>query len=288
MNLKGLNLSFCYEVSDETIKTISEKLKNLQKINLTSCDKIGDLSILYLNKNCKNIYKITLNGTKITDTSLQYLSSFSNLNSLFLSRCYFLTDNGFSLFCEKSQLKCDSSLNKINISGCKNLTKKTLKLLLKNFPFLFHLEMAGISGYSEKLVSFAPSLRVLSISGDFITEFELLKLLEKSSNLEILNLGTCNFVNQKIVECISSNIPKLIHLNLSNSELIDDKCIEILSIGCKNIVRLNLVSTKVTRKSLDILMKHFRELSLVSLSEQRTNWNKEKKHDILKWKIQCI
>lgn len=113
-NLKKLDLTDCYQITDAIIKDLP---RNLENLNLTYCDNLTDNGIKDLPSglqilNLKGCYLLTNAGIHILPRGLE---------RLYLNRCYKLTDAALEDLPKKLQL--------ISLTGCFKITEAAIKKL---------------------------------------------------------------------------------------------------------------------------------------------------------------
>lgn len=157
-NITELDLSLCYNLSDNCIKWISKMMKEINRLairgnlkitnnslffmscNLTKLKylsiarsgSISDMGLWWLTGQCKHsnsgndeLEHLNLDHcSKITDASLRFISEgLHNIRVLSLSNCKELTDTGFSNFASMKFLKdLDLSFTNISDDGVKYLS----------------------------------------------------------------------------------------------------------------------------------------------------------------------
>lgn len=114
--LKSINLSKCYQITDEGLKyltNIDGILKNLEELYLNKCYKITDIGLNYI-KLLKNLKLLDISWcNQITDTSMNIISLYLNkLKSLNIAWCKNITNINY-IFNIKT-------LVILNITGCNN------------------------------------------------------------------------------------------------------------------------------------------------------------------------
>ena len=87
--LQSLSLNCCYNITDESVISISMNCTGLQSLNLSECDDITDKSIFSIAENCTKLQALSMNACdNITDISIIELSKHcKSLTFLDISRC---------------------------------------------------------------------------------------------------------------------------------------------------------------------------------------------------------
>jgi hypothetical protein len=100
----------------------------LTHLNISGCGRITDDGVDMLVKNCKNITTLAIsNCWKLTDVSLKYIGTLTELVNLDISHCNKLNGAGF-------MSHSMGKLQKLNCSYCKALSDKSLEKLLATTP----------------------------------------------------------------------------------------------------------------------------------------------------------
>ena len=111
-SLTSLNLSFCANISDSGMKSLS-KISSLRTLNLRSCDNISDIGVGYLAEGCVSLQSLDLSFCRVTDAAMNHIASgLFNLRSLSLVQCR-ITDEGVAKIC-----KTLADLHFLNIGQC--------------------------------------------------------------------------------------------------------------------------------------------------------------------------
>ena len=132
-NLKWINLSNCWDITDQGLIYLSQGCSSLSNINLTHCHRITDQGLLYLSQGCPSLSNINLwNCKDITDQGLLSLSQgCPSLSSIKLNGCENITDQGLKYLSQGC-----SSLSNINLTCCDNITDQGLQFLKQENPSL--------------------------------------------------------------------------------------------------------------------------------------------------------
>ena len=152
--LKYLNLSKCYQITDESLINLSNKgfFKDIKHLNLRGCNLVTDKfvkvfsgakHIQILQKHFDSDQQIwnskgmsdfipfqlrtfDLSYCSITDKSIEYLcrmiSIEDNMERLFISHCFYVTDYGIRILA----LNC-KGLKHLDVRKCDKITAKSLK-----------------------------------------------------------------------------------------------------------------------------------------------------------------
>jgi len=216
MHMEVLDLSGI-GITDQTLKSLSEKFKNLKKLKLMGCTKLTPYGLKVL-ADFKNLEELDIRGVR-TKTKEKYFDQYiagepSVLPDIFkqlpegIKKLEFIRNNRLEIEALKNKKELeeiDLSLGReIDISGSA-LSYKQLKDILKS----------------------RPALRSLSFAfREYITSDQLFDLLEPLENLETLDLTQVTSVTNEFLELVKSecnnhsvflkNLKKLILIFLPN------------------------------------------------------------------------
>jgi internalin A len=178
---------------------------NLTDLNLYYCELVSDQGIAVL-KGWQHLKRLNLRGTKITDSTLQFLNRLTSLEVLDIGFAQ-VTDSGLA------QLNALSNLKELSIGGNK-LTDAGLQAL-RQMPALANLDLSGAQRTDSGLwsvsltesgldtISTLKELRHLRLNGVAISPRGLQKL-KGLNKLERLDLQACNRINDDALPPLES------------------------------------------------------------------------------------
>ncbi|SZF01447.1 unnamed protein product [Blumeria hordei] len=177
--LRNVVFAKCRLLTDVAIDAISSLGKNLHYLHLGHCVQITDKSIINLVASCNRIRYIDLGCcTHLTDISIAKLATLPKLRRIGLVKCNAITDasvialargsrfepqhqseaskqsglgsqswiNPMNAFLEENPLS-SSSLERVHLSYCTNLTLGSIIYLLNNCVKLTHLSLTGVQAF---------------------------------------------------------------------------------------------------------------------------------------------
>jgi len=163
--LRNLVLSKCRNITDISINAISRLGKNLHYVHLGHCGQITDEGVKRLVHNCNRIRYIDLGCcTNLTDESIKRLAQLPKLKRIGLVKCSSITDDSVNALAEaglRRRFRRDgnvgsgntdlptSSLERVHLSYCTNLTLKSIMGLLNAYPRLTHLSLTGVAAFQR-------------------------------------------------------------------------------------------------------------------------------------------
>ncbi|KNG83225.1 hypothetical protein ANOM_009088 [Aspergillus nomiae NRRL 13137] len=148
--LRNLVLAKCKFITDRAVGAICKLGKNLHYVHLGHCSNITDAAVIQLVKSCNRIRYIDLACcVRLTDRSVQELATLPKLRRIGLVKCTLITDRSISALArpKASPHSSISSLERVHLSYCVNLTMPGIHALLNNCPRLTHLSLTGVQEF---------------------------------------------------------------------------------------------------------------------------------------------
>jgi F-box and leucine-rich repeat protein GRR1 len=155
--LRNLVLAKCRQITDRAISAITKLGRNLHYIHLGHCARITDAGVLQLVRHCNRIRYIDLACcTNLTDQSITQLATLPKLKRIGLVKCGNITDHSIYALSKPRQPGMapaspgsgpPSSLERVHLSYCTNLTLAGITSLLNNCPRLSHLSLTGVQEF---------------------------------------------------------------------------------------------------------------------------------------------
>ncbi|KAF1816488.1 RNI-like protein, partial [Eremomyces bilateralis CBS 781.70] len=173
--LRNLVLAKCRQLTDRAVIAITRLGKNLHYIHLGHCARITDAGVLQLVKLCNRIRYIDLACcSQLTDQSVHMLATLPKLKRIGLVKCDNITDRSIyalakprnagnapnipPLYAQANFIPgyntqnamsgaTPSSLERVHLSYCRNLTLNGIHALLNNCPRLTHLSLTGVQAF---------------------------------------------------------------------------------------------------------------------------------------------
>lgn len=156
--LRNLVLAKCRQITDRAVMAITRLAKNLHYIHLGHCARITDAGVLQLVNKCNRIRYIDLACcSNLTDASITQLATLPKLKRIGLVKCMSITDmsiyalakprSGSGVPPGSPTSPTPSSLERVHLSYCTNLTLSGITALLNNCPRLNHLSLTGVQAF---------------------------------------------------------------------------------------------------------------------------------------------
>ncbi|KAF5018819.1 hypothetical protein F66182_9182 [Fusarium sp. NRRL 66182] len=163
--LRNLVLAKCRNITDAAVHAISKLGKNLHYVHLGHCGNITDEGVKRLVQYCNRIRYIDLGCcTNLTDDSVRRLAQLPKLKRIGLVKCSSISDESVLALAEaayRPRVRRDtsgalvgheyyaSSLERVHLSYCVNLTLKSIMKLLNACPRLTHLSLTGVAAFQR-------------------------------------------------------------------------------------------------------------------------------------------
>ncbi|KAL4811472.1 hypothetical protein BDV18DRAFT_150241 [Aspergillus unguis] len=148
--LRNLVLAKCKFITDRAVWAICKLGKNLHYVHLGHCSNITDNAVMQLVKSCNRIRYIDLACcSRLTDRSVQQLATLPKLRRIGLVKCQLITDASILALARPApdHSISFSSLERVHLSYCINLTMIGIHALLNSCPRLTHLSLTGVASF---------------------------------------------------------------------------------------------------------------------------------------------
>ncbi|KAL5354836.1 SCF ubiquitin ligase complex subunit [Pseudogymnoascus australis] len=165
--LRNVVFAKCRNLTDVAVNAISKLGKNLHYVHLGHCNQITDDAVKNLVHCCARIRYIDLGCcNRLTDASVTKLATLPKLRRIGLVKCQSITDESVYALSHASRRVLNpsgpvditypdfhggnnhvSSLERVHLSYCINLTLRSVIILLNNCPKLTHLSLTGVQAF---------------------------------------------------------------------------------------------------------------------------------------------
>ncbi|KAK4446814.1 SCF E3 ubiquitin ligase complex F-box protein grrA [Podospora aff. communis PSN243] len=163
--LRNLVLAKCRRITDAAVYSIARLGKNLHYVHLGHCSAITDDAVKRLVQACNRIRYIDLGCCiHLTDESVTKLATLPKLKRIGLVKCGDITDESVLALARANQrsrprrdaegniipgetYSSHSSLERVHLSYCTNLTLSSILRLLNSCPRLTHLSLTGVQAF---------------------------------------------------------------------------------------------------------------------------------------------
>jgi Leucine-rich repeat (LRR) protein len=254
--LKRLRVVYNARFNDEACEAIKD-LRNLELIDMQDCNQPTEKGLAVL-QGFPKLRNVRLWGPNINDKVLSYLSGAKDLRALSLEQCSAVSGEGLS---HVTKMK---SLTELALYGATGL-KDAEMAKLAEMPKLVALDLrqTPISSLALTYLKDMKGLKSLDLSETALVGNEGLEHIKGLTNLEDLNLWSCNIDDKGLVNL--KGMTKLKRLNLDKCLITDEGLKELVPLT--NLEFLHIGSTQVTDAGLEHLhgMKNLKKLVVTYL-----------------------
>ncbi|KAK9292319.1 hypothetical protein L1049_020285 [Liquidambar formosana] len=238
--LQVMDVSRCDRMSSSGLISVIRGHSDFLQLNAAYCFPELSTTLLQGMKNLKNLKSIRIDGTQVSDCSLETISTNCKcLAEMGLSKCIGVTDMGIMLLVSGC-----FNLKILNLTCCNSITDAAISAIADSCRKLLCLKLEScnlITGKSlEWLGSCCLQLEELDLTDCCGVNDRGLNYLSRCSELLSLKLGLCANISDKGLSYIASNCSKIRELDLYCSTGIGDDGLAALSSGCKKLKMLNL------------------------------------------------
>ncbi|WRX23223.1 Leucine-rich repeat - like 10 [Theobroma cacao] len=266
-HVKQISLEFARDIDDGHLEILKNKcldsLQGLESLNLNGCQKISDKGIEAITSCCHKLKVFSIYwNVRATDIGVKHLvTNCKHIIDLNLSGCKNLSERSLQLVADHYQ-----ELESLNLTRCVKMTDSGLQQILIRCSFLRSLNLYALSSFTDetyKKISVLSHLRFLDLCGAQNLSDEGLSCIAKCKNLVSLNLTWCVCVTDVGVIAIAEGCTSLEFLSLFGIVGVTDKCLEALSKFCSNTITTLDVNgcIGIKRRSRDDLLQLFPYLS---------------------------
>lgn len=162
------------------------------------------------------------------------------------------------------------ALRELHLSHCRNVSRRSVRILAVRCPRLEVLDINCISGVRDSLLQVlgmnCPFLRVLNVANaKNITDEGLMFIAKGCERLEVLDLSWCQHITDWAIVKIARAMPQLKEIGLSETKVTDQGVLELVT-KCSNLRALHLARCPdITDQGAFNIIKHCR-LRLSSLN----------------------
>ncbi|RZC65105.1 hypothetical protein C5167_008794 [Papaver somniferum] len=221
LHIKGLNLEFAQDVEDKHLNLLKSKCKealgNLESLNLNGCQKISDKGIEVVTSACPKLKALSIYWNIRYSLCLPVLMTDLSIQQL-VKNCSCIVD--------------------LNLSGCKNITDKSMHLIADHYNELEELNLTRQESISFDFIHDVCLMLFSFLRCVKLTDGGLQQILLKCSSLQYLNLyALSGFTDGAYMKI--SHLAHLRFLDLCGAQNLSNQGLSSIA-RCKNLVSLNL------------------------------------------------
>nr|ACB59221.1 F-box protein [Brassica oleracea] len=208
--LKAFSLVNCLSIRHLTTGLpASSHCSALRSLSIRNCPGIGDANLAAIGKLCPQLEDIDLCGLKGTTESGNLHLIQSSLVKIKLSGCSNLTDRVISAITARNGW----TLEVLNRDGCSNITDASLVSIAANCQILSDLDISECAISDSGIQALASSdklkLQILSVAGcSMVTDKRLPAIVGLGSTLLGLNLQQCRSISNSPVDFLVGSLYK--------------------------------------------------------------------------------
>ncbi|KAJ0079812.1 hypothetical protein Patl1_22337 [Pistacia atlantica] len=253
-SLQVVDVSRCESVSSSGVISVIRGHSGLRQLKAGYCFSEVSMTVLYNMKDLKNLETIIIDGAKVSDSGLHFISTnCKSLVEIGLSKCVGVTNMGIIQLVSGCV-----NLKIINLTCCHSITDAAISAIAGSCRSLVCLKVESCHKITEKglyqLGSFCLLLKELDLTDCCGVNDKALEYLSRCSKLLCLKLGLCANISDKGLFYIASNCSKIRELDLYRCTGIGDDGLAALSTGCKELKNLNLsYCDKITDRGMGYL-----------------------------------
>ncbi|WOL12170.1 hypothetical protein Cni_G20935 [Canna indica] len=250
--LRELRLDKCLSLTDVGLAKVAVGCPGLKKLGIKWCLEISDIGIDLLAKKCQDLMELDISYLKISNKSIQSISSLVKLEVLSMVGCSYIDDEGLEFLNNGT-----NSLRVIDVSRCDNVTSSGLTSVIEwhkrlqklnvgdCFPELSPLFLSKLNGLKD-------SLTVLKLDGFQLCSSSLKIIGMNCKNLAKIGLSKCKSVTDEGISELVAGCVDLMTIDLTCCHLLTDKALMAIGEHCKKLSCLRLESCNlITEKGLD-------------------------------------
>ncbi|KAJ6798604.1 uncharacterized protein M6B38_275040 [Iris pallida] len=277
--LREVRLDKCLHVTDVGLAKVAVGCARLERLGIKWCMEISDIGIELLVKKCPELKLLDVSYLKLTNRSLQAISSLEKLEDLCMTGCPCIDDEGLRFLKNGS-----SSLRSIDVSRCDNVTSSGLISVIDGhkylqtinigdcFPelapsFLSKLSSLKMTLNTLKLDGFqvsASCLQIIGLNCKQLVEISLSKcrgvtdegmsgLVSSCTDLNMIDLTCCHLLTDNSLLAIGNHCKKLRCLRMESCALISDKGLDQISTNCSSLKEIDLTDCSINDSALKCL-----------------------------------
>lgn len=265
--LTSLNLSYCQDVTDESLAALGQMAPSLKSLAISDCNQLTHLGLSWLVNGCSGLTALDISSCeKVDNRGVSSLARLPRLKALMIDQLFDRwTSIHTNITCETLKLISDSctELVCLSIKNCQ-IVPESIGAFVNNCPSLSAFRFAGINFNAEffadgfDLDNSAKKLSVLThleIEEIQVTDADLEKLSKRCPKLSCLVISKGHMVSDLGIKALAKSCPELTLFQCRYSK-IGDLGIEALARGCPGLTALDVKSCAITDGGLKALSEH--------------------------------
>ncbi|EFJ37627.1 hypothetical protein SELMODRAFT_437235 [Selaginella moellendorffii] len=267
--LEHLDLSHCIQLVDENLALVGQIAGNrLASINLSRVGGFTSAGLGLLARSCcASLTDVDLSYcSNLKDSDVLALAQISNLQALRLTGCHSITDIGLGCLAAGCKM-----LKLLTLKGCLGITDIGIALVAVNCKQLRTLDLSYTEVTDEGLASIATlhSLEVLNlVSCNNVDDGGLRSLKRSCRSLLKLDVSRCSNVSDAGLAALATSHLSLEQLTLSYCSIITDDLLATFQ-KFDHLQSIVLDGCEIARNGLPFIARGCKQLKELSLSKCR-------------------
>jgi hypothetical protein len=238
LKLKLASSSSAEHCSEVAVMELASSCKHLTHVELSNFKRLSDPPVYELIQRCPKLVDLTLDGTPITDASLDLLASHSRfLRCISIKGCKKLSEAGL-----KALGQC-GTLESVNAGQASGVTDAALIAICEGNPGLKSLALShgSLSDASLQSVAMCTHMEELALHGcSRITNSGLNLIATGCVYLRFISLSFCDHVSDSGVISLALGCPRLVKVRLDRCRLLSNPSVRALCQYCPKLRHLSL------------------------------------------------
>lgn len=251
LKLKLASSSSSEHCSEVAVMELASSCKHLTHVELSNFKRLSDPPVYELIQRCPKLVDLTLDGTPITDASLDLLASHSRfLRCVSIKGCKKLSEAGL-----KALGQCDT-LESVNAGQASGVTDAAVVAICTGNPGLKALVLShgNLSDMSLQSVAMCNHMEELALHGcSRISNSGLALIATGCVHLRFISLSYCDHVSDSGVMSLALGCPRLLKVRLDGCRLLSNPSVRAL---CQNCPKLRHLSLQYCVKLSDNVFQH--------------------------------
>ncbi len=276
-NMTSLDISFCRDVTDFGLITLSEICCNLKFLNLCSLSRVTDVGIQHIISNCWYLEELNMEDIfLLDDKSFWFSSSFDgrpaanenmlkSLKKVNLRECVNITNRAMLGLAERCR-----SIERLSMSGCEKLDDICLEQMIESYGSDLHVGLCDSLKYLDlsycphisssgvmKMLPFCGCLEELNVSGMItVNDLFIQQLCTSCRTIQRLIMQRCVLITDAAL-CSMADHLWIEKLDISGCGRISDDGIEVLTASCNGMLELSLRRlSRLTSRSIYAMIRN--------------------------------
>ncbi|KAK9690475.1 hypothetical protein RND81_09G130100 [Saponaria officinalis] len=265
-NLKKVNLSGNYFISDKSVVSLAEKCPFLEDILVKNCTFVTQNGVAFVCRNCRNLRLLGVLGMDLAVPEIsEPLVLATNLSVLDFS--YMTVSDGLLYAIVKASIP----LKKFTLYHCKEFTFSGVLSLLRTYHSLEYLALEGAYWVTDRtIIDISKFLRkATTVKLNFcsrVTSSGLFTVLKNCSMLNSLEMEKTNLGWEEFAVNDAKNV-QIRALCLGANKTLSNECLEKISFSCPNLELLDVSDCPaISRKGIGEVVRKCTSLRHLHIS----------------------